>query len=372
MSEAGRPHFSIPVGQDVAMATRIGRQCLPLAAALLLTLAACAQPAAVSTGASSPAVPTAVPTRTASPAAAARPTSLARPIDTQPARATDARSTSTGPATNAGPAPTAPITPITPVTPVVSVTSGAGRVVPPLPSCSAATLPTALRGTLTFAVSNRAGAPWVIGNAAQGNGFEIAVGAAVARQLGFAANQVRWKSAAPGEVQAAQVPGADVGLGEFRTPDQGGGPVDYSTGYFSISNSVVARAGTPAAKVGGLSALSRLRVASLTAPAVGTGRLDSPSSTAYSSTADVLAALRRGAVDVAVVPTPAAVTAGSDIAVVGQLSQPTEQPAQFGMVLAKNSSLTPCVSAAIDELRVTGALTALVQRWVPAANKPLH
>ena len=366
MSEAGRPHFSIPVGQDVAMATRIGRQCLPLAAALLLTLAACAQPAAVSTGASSPAVPTAVPTRTASPAAAARPTSLARPIGTQPARATDARSTSTGRATNAGPAPAAPITPVTPVT------SGAGRAVPPLPSCSAATLPTALHGTLTFAVSNRAGAPWVIGNPAQGNGFEAAVGAAVARQLGFAANQVRWKSAAPGEVQAAQVPGADVGLGEFRTPDQGGGPVDYSTGYFSISNSVVARAGTPAAKVGGLSALSRLRVASLTAPAAGTGRLDSPSSTAYSSTADVLAALRRGAVDVAVVPTPAAVTAGSDIAVVGQLSQPTEQPAQFGMVLAKNSSLTPCVSAAIDELRVTGALTALVQRWVPAANKPLH
>ena len=65
-------------------------------------------------------------------------------------------------------------------------------------------------------------------------------------------------------------------------------------------------------------------------------------------------------------------TAGSDIAVLGQLSQPTEQPAQFGMVLAKNSKLTACVSAAIDQLRVTGALAALVQRWVPAANKPLH
>ena len=87
---------------------------------------------------------------------------------------------------------------------------------------------------------------------------------------------------------------------------------------------------------------------------------------------DALAALRRGAVDVAVVPTPAAVTAGKDIAVIGQLSRPTEQPAQFGMVLGRKSPLTACVSAAIDQLRVTGALTALVQRWVPAANKPLH
>ncbi len=341
------------------MGNRTGRQAAPLAAVLLLTLAGCAQPSAAPASGASPG---ALLTRAATVGNAAPPTTAgqtspaAPPTTTAQLPGTAQPSASTLKATTSSSAP---------------VTAGAGQPVSPLPSCSAATLPTSVRGTLTFAVSKGAGTPWFVGDPLQGRGFEAAVGAAVAGQLGYAADRVEWKGAAAADVQAAKVPGADVGLGEFRTPDQGGGTVDYSTGYFSISDSVVARVGSPAAKVTGLPALGRLRVASLAEPTEGAGRLSSPSSTRYPSTAAALAALRQGAVDVAVVPTPAAVTAGSDIAVVGQLSQPTEQPAQFGMVLAKNSKLTSCVSASIDQLRVTGALAALVQRWVPAANKPL-
>lgn len=329
------------------MGTRTGPHLAPVAAALLLTLTACAQPSNGSAAAPGPLL-----TRTASAANTARPTTVGSSTAAQPPGTTSAPS--------ATPAPAAP------------VTSAAGDVVPPLTSCSADHLPTSVRGTLTFAVSNRAGAPWVIGNPARGRGFEAAVGAAVARQLGFAAEKVAWKSADPAQVQAAKVAGVDVGLGEFRTPDQAGGPVDYSTGYFSISDSVVARVGTPAAKATGLTALAKLRAASTQAAApTGAGRINTPFRLSYPNAAAALAALRKGAADVAVIPTPAAVTAGSDIAVLGQLSLPTEQPAQFGMVLTKSSPLTSCVSAAIDQLRVTGALAALVQRWVPAANRPL-
>lgn len=338
------------------MGIRIGRQTAPLAAALLLTLAACGQPA--DTPAAAASSPGSLQTRTASPIDTVRPAT----------QATTSASVSTPAGTTAGTTTAAATAAAT----AAPVTSGAGEAVPPLPSCSAATLPTSVRGSMTFVISNRAGAPWVIGSPLQGKGFEAAVGAAVAHQLGFADNRVFFRTAAPTQVQAAQVPGADVGLGEFRIPDQGGGPVDYSTGYFSISDSVVARVGTPAAKATGLPALQKLRVASLSEPAAGAGRLSSPSRTAYSTASAALAALRQGTVDVAVVPTPTAVTAGADIAVVGQLSLPTEQPAQFGMVLPKNSKLTACVSAAIDQLRVTGALTKLVQRWVPAANRPLE
>lgn len=352
------------------MRTRTGRQVAPLAAALLLSLAACAQVPAPATAAS----PGALLTRTSTAGNATRPAPSAQPGTTAQPPITAQPTTGAQPTTAAQPPVTAqpPASAGGAPTSTAPVTSGAGEQVAPLPSCRATTLPTAVRGTLTFAVSKTAGTPWFIGNPAQGKGFEAAVGAAVAAQLGYAADRVQWKSAAAADVQAAKVPGADVGLGEFRTPDQGGGPVDYTTGYFSISDSVVARVGSPAATVKGLSGLTKLRVASPADAAAGAGRLNSPSSTAYSSTAAALAALRRGAVDVAVVPTPAAVTAGADITVLGQLSLPTEQPAQFGMVLPKNSTLTSCVSAAIDQLRVTGALAAFVQRWVPAANKPLH
>lgn len=332
------------------MGIRTGRPTAPLAAALLLTLAACASPPA--TSGSAPSSPDLL-TRTALSTAVRPPTTTPRTTTAEAPTSVGARPTITA-------GPTAP------------VTSGVGPVVPSLPSCSAATLPTAAPGTLTFVLSNRAAAPWVIGDPAQAQGFEAAVGAAVARRLGFSDDQVVWKTADPTQVQGARVAGADVGLGEIRVPDQGSGAVDYSTGYFSISDSVVARIGTPAAKATGLPALQKLRVAALIGPAAGTGRLNSPARAAYPTAPAALAALRSGSVDVAVIPTPAAVTAGSDIAVVGQLSLPTEQPAQFGMVLPKNSKLTACVSAAIDQLRVTGALTKLVQRWVPAANKPLR
>lgn len=345
-----------------------GRQVAPLAAALLLTLTACAQPSAAPAGPSP-----ALPTRPAPLSAAARPTGPAStsPASTGPASTSPASSSATGEAPAIADS-TAGVTATAPSTATAPITSGAGQPVSPLPSCRAATLPTSVKGTLTFAVSKAAGAPWIIGDPAQGRGFEAAVGAAVAAQLGYPADRVQWRTAAAGAVQAARVAGTDVGIGEFRTPDQGVGPVDYSTGYFSISDSVVARVGSPAAELTGLSALSKLRVAARSTPSAGAGHLDAPSSTAYPSTAAALEALRRGAVDVAVVPTPAAVTAGPDITVLGQLTQPTEQPAQFGMVLPLHSRLTSCVSAAIDQLRVTGALSALVQRWVPAANKPLR
>ena len=345
------------------MGIRTGHHIAPLSAALLLALAACAQPTAAPADAAPSPAPIGTAPSSVSVPASARATSAALPGTTEPSSAQSSP---------AVPSTAQPVTPdSTTAGDTAPVTSGAGEPVVPLPSCNSATLPTSVRGTLTFAVDRAAGAPWFIGNPAEGQGFEAAVGAAVARQLGYAADQVAWKTGAAAEVRAAKVPGADVGLGEFRTPDEGGGPVDYSTGYFSISDSVVARVGTPAAKVTGLPALGKLRVASSANAGAGAAGLHSPSNTAYPTTAAALAALRRGAVDVAVLPTPVAVTAGTDIAVLGQLSLPTEQPAQFGMVLAKNSRLTSCISAAVDQLRVTGTLAALVQRWVPAANKPL-
>ena len=253
------------------------------------------------------------------------------------------------------------------------VTKGAGQVLPPLPSCTSGALHTAVPATLSFTISSVARSPWIMGNPAAGQGFEAAVMVAVAHRLGFAGDHMAWRTADPEQIKSGALDGSDVGVAEVRTPDQGTGPVDYSTGYFSISDSVVARVGSPAARVTGLSALDRLRLATVEAagrdPAV--ERIASTSRTAYPTSTAALSALQDGSVDAVVVPTPDALTAGPDVTIVGQLPTTMEQPVQFGMVLRKNSPLTACVSAAIDELRVTGTLGALVRRWVPAADRPL-
>jgi len=217
--------------------------------------------------------------------------------------------------------------------------------------------------------------PWFVGgDPANGRGYESAVAAAVAKQLGYPAGAVAWTTTDPTKVVLGKASGFDVALDQFATPQGTTGPVDYSTGYFSISDSVVAKSNTGASRATGLSDLKRLRVAAFP-PSTDSSTAAAQLSAAahrYPSAAAGLAAVRSGAVDVAIVPTPLAVTAGGGLTVIGQLENPMVQPQQFGMILPKKSALTSCVSAAIDQLRVTGALKTLLQRWVPAANKPLN
>ncbi len=261
-----------------------------------------------------------------------------------------------------------------PVITAAPVTSAPGVVVTAaLPNCTPATLKTLSAGKLTFATGDSLAAPWFVGaDPADGQGYESAVAAAVAKELDYAPTAVLWTSVDRAKAAAGQESGFDVALDQFAVPDTTSRAVDYSTGYFGISDSVVAKTDTPAAAVSSLAGLKNLRVATVSGSTGASAAKAQFASTPRSSptTAGALAAVQSGAVDVAVVPTPAAVTAKS-VTVVGQLSDPTEQPQQFGMILAKDSALTSCVSAAIDQLRVTGQLTALLQRWIPAANKPL-
>ena len=43
---------------------------------------------------------------------------------------------------------------------------------------------------------------------------------------------------------------------------------------------------------------------------------------------------------------------------------------QFGAVLDKGSSLTPCVTAAVDALSADGTLDKLVAQWLSAQGAP--
>ena len=56
--------------------------------------------------------------------------------------------------------------------------------------------------------------------------------------------------------------------------------------------------------------------------------------------------------------------------IVGQLPAAGGAQEQFGMVLSKGSSLTACVSKAVDALRADGTLTKLSTQWLTNAGAP--
>ena len=59
------------------------------------------------------------------------------------------------------------------------------------------------------------------------------------------------------------------------------------------------------------------------------------------------------------------------LVVAGQVEPGKWQPDQFHLVLAKGSLLTPCVSAAVDRLRIEGDLDTLTQAFVTGPLAPM-
>jgi polar amino acid transport system substrate-binding protein len=87
-------------------------------------------------------------------------------------------------------------------------------------------------------------------------------------------------------------------------------------------------------------------------------------------------ALKNGQVDAIVVDLPTAfyITSAevTDATVVGQFENTVGTPEQFGLVLDKGSSLTTCVSGAVDALRKDGKLASIEQEWLSkATNAPV-
>ena len=94
----------------------------------------------------------------------------------------------------------------------------------------------------------------------------------------------------------------------------------------------------------------------------------------FNSSNDVVTALKNETIDAVVVDLPTAlyITAAQvpSATVVGQFPAPGGD--RWGALLAKDSPLTACVSDAIDELRSSGELERLTQRWMSqAAGAPL-
>ena len=237
-------------------------------------------------------------------------------------------------------------------------------------SCEKADLATIESGMLTIATGEPAYYPWVIDDAPEsGEGFEAAVAYAVATQLGFSKDEVKWVRTT---FDSAVTPGEknfDFNLQQFSITEERKAAVDFSSPYYTAPQAIVSFKGS---KIDGKSSIADLKDAKLGA-AVGTTSLDAIESqlglkpSVFNDNAAGVSALKNKQIDGLVVDLPTAFyLSGVEIEngiIVGQLPS-TGSGDQFGLLLTKGSALTSCVSGAVDAITADGSLASITDTWL--------
>jgi polar amino acid transport system substrate-binding protein len=243
-------------------------------------------------------------------------------------------------------------------------------------TCSPASLQTLTAGKFTVATGNPAYSPWVIDDKPEsGKGFESAVTYAVAKKLGYTDSDVVWIRTGFDEAIAPGPKKFDVNIQQFSISEDRKKAVDFSSGYYDLTQAVVTYKGSPIEKAASLAALKDAKLGA----AVGTTSLDAinasiqPTTAAkvYNNNDDAVAALKAKQIDGLVVDLPTAfyIAFGEldNGVLIGQLPNSADEKEQLGFLLAKGSPLTECVTQAVDGLRADGTLAQLQEQWLAAS-----
>ena len=237
-------------------------------------------------------------------------------------------------------------------------------------SCEKADLATITEGKLTIATGEPAYYPWVIDDKPEsGEGFEGAVAYAVAKQLGFSAEEVVWVRTT---FDSAVTPGEknfDFNLQQFSITEDRKKAVDFSSPYYTAPQAIVSFKGS---KIEGKTSLADVKSAKLGA-AVGTTSLDAienqigAKAQVFNDNAAGVSALKNKQIDGLVVDLPTAFyLSGVEVPnglIVGQIPS-TGSGDQFGLLLTKGSKLTACVSGAVDAITADGTLASITDKWL--------
>ncbi|MDT0489032.1 ABC transporter substrate-binding protein [Streptomyces griseus] len=243
-------------------------------------------------------------------------------------------------------------------------------------ACAPGGLATQVPGKLTVGTDKPAYAPWFSDDEpSNGKGFESAVAYAVAKQLGYGRDAVVWQHV---PFNSAFAPGAkkfDFDINQVSISESRRKAVAFSSGYYDVRQAVVALKSSKAAGAKSVADLRKVRLGAQ----VGTTSLEfindlvkpETEPAVYQRNDFAKSALKNGQVDAIVVDLPTAFyITGAEVPeakVVGQFPNSPDNPEQFGLVLDKESTLTPCVSGAVDALRKDGTLAALEKEWLSDA-----
>jgi polar amino acid transport system substrate-binding protein len=264
--------------------------------------------------------------------------------------------------------------------------SSAGESSTAAASCAKDDLTLVHSDELTFGTDNPAYPPWFGGGTAEGStwkindpstgeGFESAVAYAVADELGFGKDEVKWivvpfnTAFAPGKKKF------DVDINQISYKPERARAVDFSDSYYDVNQAIVVVNGTKIASARSVAGLKRYKLG----VQLGTTSYDtivkdvepSKKPSVFDTNDAAVTALKNKQIDGLVVDLPTAfyVSAAQvpNSKVLGQFpSKPGGE--HFGMVLAKNSPLRRCVNRALSRLRAAGTLKRLQQQWLSKAT----
>ena len=239
--------------------------------------------------------------------------------------------------------------------------------------CAPENLQTVKANTLTIATGEPAYSPWVLNDAPEkGEGFEAAVAYAVAKQLGYSNEQVEWIRTT---FDSAIAPGPktfDFNIQQYSITDERKKVVDFSSAYYFSNQSIVSYKGS---KIEGVTTIADLQAkgAKLGA-AVASTSLDTIEqqfglkAQVFNDNAAAVAALKNGQIDGLVVDLPTAFYLSAvevpEGIIVGQVENRDSNDQGAGLLLAKDSPITQCVSSAVDAIRDSGELKEITDKWL--------
>ncbi|HJP88558.1 MAG TPA: ABC transporter substrate-binding protein [Candidatus Limnocylindrales bacterium] len=287
-----------------------------------------------------------------------------------------------------GTATTAPTT----VAATAAPTQGAVVTAAPTPdACATANLKTLAAGVLTVGTDNPAyppyfnmhdspyPSPWedlgYTGDPTSGEGFESAIAYSVATQLGFTKDKVNWVAVPFANSFAPGPKTFDIFLNQVSYKPERAESADLSDGYYNLKQAIVALKSNPASKATTIAELAQYKFGAQIGTTSYDAIKDEIQATAEGAVFDTndlaITALKNKQIDAIVVDLPTAdyITnvqiEDSAAVIVGQLPGAAGSNEHFSLVLAKDSTLTPCVNAALAALNSAGTLDELAKKWLP-------
>ena len=194
----------------------------------------------------------------------------------------------------------------------------------------------------------------------------------MADQLGFSADQVTWVTVPFNTSYKPGTKSFDFDINQISITPARAEVVDFSDGYYSAAQAVVALKGTAGAEATSVADLKGLRLGAQTGTTSLTAIRDviQPDSDplVFEDTNIAKQALKNDQVDAILADLPtafyiSAVEIGGST-IVGQFQVVGEQSEEFGMLFEKGSALVPCVDAALAALEADGTMADIEQQWL--------
>ena len=233
---------------------------------------------------------------------------------------------------------------------------------------------TITEGTLTIGTGSPAFSPWVENDAPEsGEGFEAAVGMAIAAELGYEGESVVWVRTTFDEAIAPGEKNFDFNMQQYSITPEREETISFSDPYYSSNQAIVALAGSPAEGATTVADLADVKFGAQagTTSLTFINEIIKPTNEpfVYDDNAGAKAALEAGQIDAIVVDLPTGLYISAveieGTSVIGQFpGSAGGLTDDFGAVFTKDNPLVACVNTALAALKESGELAKIEQAWL--------